>query len=64
VHLAFIDLTKAYDNVNRDAMWQVFRTYGVPTRFINLLEDLHLGTHAVVRLDGHLGHNFPITSGV
>jgi hypothetical protein len=38
------DLTKAYDNINWNALWQVLRTYGVVTRFINLLEDLHSGT--------------------
>jgi hypothetical protein len=64
LHLAFIDLTKAYDNVKWDAMWQVLRTYGVPIHLINLLEDLHSRTHAIVRLGRHLGRNFPVTSGV
>jgi hypothetical protein len=44
LHLAFIDFTKAYNNINRDALWQVFHTYGVLACFINLLEDLHSGT--------------------
>jgi len=44
LHLAFIDLAKSYDSVNREALWQVLHTYGVPERLINLLQDLHLGT--------------------
>jgi hypothetical protein len=64
LYLAFIDFTKAYDNINWDALWQVFCTYGVLTHFISLLEDLHLGTHAAMWLGGHLGRNFPITNGV
>jgi hypothetical protein len=64
LHLAFIDLTKAYDSVNRNALWQVLYTYGVPTRLIDLLEDLHLRTQATVLFGGHLGGNFPVTNGV
>jgi hypothetical protein len=37
LHLAFIDLAKAYDSINREALWQVLRTYGVPERLISLL---------------------------
>jgi hypothetical protein len=64
LHLAFIDLTKFYDNINWDALWQVLRTYGILAYLISLLEDSHSGTQAVVRLGGHLGRNFPVTSGV
>jgi hypothetical protein len=39
-------------------------TYGVPACLINLLKDMHSGTQVVVRLDGHLGHNFIVTIGV
>ena len=27
VYICFIDLEKAYDRVNREALWQVLRTY-------------------------------------
>jgi hypothetical protein len=50
LHMIFIDLTKAYDWVNRDALWQILRIYRVPFRIVQLLEDLHVGTLAVVRL--------------
>ena len=29
VYFAFMDLEKAYDRVDRDAMWNVLRLYGV-----------------------------------
>jgi hypothetical protein len=50
LHLAFIDLTKAYDWVNRDALWRILRVYRVPSKIVELLEDLHTGTLAAVRL--------------
>jgi hypothetical protein len=64
LHLAFIDLAKAYDSVNWEALWQVLRTYGVLERLINLLQDFHSGTQAVVRLGGRVGRSFLVTSGV
>ena len=32
VYLAFLDLEKAYDRVDRDAMWNVLRLYGIGGR--------------------------------
>ncbi len=64
LHLAFIDLTKAYDWVNRDALWRILRVYRVPSKIVELLEDLHTGTLATVRLGGDLGQEFLVGSGV
>jgi hypothetical protein len=61
---AYIDLTKAYDSINRWALWKVLRLYNVSTKLIALLEDLHTGTTAAVRLDGSLGPAFEVTAGV
>jgi hypothetical protein len=52
LHMAFIDLTKAYDWVNKDAMWRILRMYRVPFRIVQLLEDLHVGTLVLIRLGG------------
>jgi hypothetical protein len=52
LHMAFIDLTKAYDWVNRDALWRILCIYRVPSRIVQLLEDLHVGTLVTVRLGG------------
>jgi hypothetical protein len=64
LHLAFINLTKAYDWVNRDALWRILRVYQVPSKIVELLEDLHTGMLAAVRLGGDLGQEFSVGSGV
>jgi hypothetical protein len=64
LHLAFIDLTKAYNWVNRDALWRILRVYQVPSKIVELLEDLHTGMLAVVRLGEDLGQEFLVGSGV
>ena len=33
VYVSFIDLEKAYDRVNREALWQVLRMYDVGVNF-------------------------------
>jgi hypothetical protein len=53
--MAFIDLTKAYDWVNKDALWRILRVYMVPSKIVQLLEDLQVGTLAAVRLGGQVG---------
>lgn len=62
--MAYIDLAKAYDSVNRWALWRVLRLYSVHPKLIALLEDLHTGTAAAVRLGGRLGSAFDVTAGV
>jgi len=62
--MAFIDLTKACDWVNRDAMWWILHIYKVPFRIVQLLEDLHLGTLTTVRLGGQVGKEFIVNSDV
>jgi hypothetical protein len=61
---AYIDLTKAYDSIDRWALWKVLRVYHVHPKLIALLEDLHTGTTAAVRLEGRVGPAFDVTAGV
>lgn len=52
LHMAFVDLRKAYDSVPRSALWLVLRKYGVHGKLLELLQDLHVGTQAAVKLNG------------
>ncbi len=52
------------DWVNRDALWRILRVYRVPSKIVELLEDLHTGTLAAVRLGGDLGQEFSVGSRV
>jgi hypothetical protein len=62
--VAFVDYSKAYDCINRAALWRVLRLYTVHQHIIDLLEDLHTNTAAAVRLAGKIGPEFPVSSGV
>jgi hypothetical protein len=64
LYMAFVDLRKAYDCVPREALWKVLRVYGVHGKLIELLEDLHTGTQAAVKLGGAVSGWFDVKSGV
>ena len=60
----FIDLTKAFDTVNRHALWQVLTKNGIPTKIVNLLKSLHNGMLGTVKINGETTDSFPISTGV
>ena len=56
--LAFIDLTKAFDTVNRDLLWEVLTKFGCPAHFLAVLQAFHEGMVARVVMGGHLSYPF------
>ena len=65
MNLCFIDLQKAYDIVNRDALWEILsKSFSLPGKIIRILKALHSCTTEVIRVDGQLFEEFPISVGV
>ena len=65
IYLCFIDLTKAYDTVDRKLLWLVLARFGVPDKMINIIRAFHDGMRATVRLgDGELSESFEVTRGL
>ena len=51
LYVCFIDLTKAYDSVDRILLWTVLARFGVPQITIAAIHQFHDGMRACVRLD-------------
>ena len=65
LYLAFVDLRKAYDCVNREALWKVLeKRYQLPGKILRILRALHDGTVGAVRAYGKVSVEFGITAGV
>ena len=64
VCVGFMDLEKAYDRVNREALWQVLRMYGVGGKFFNGINNIYVNSLACVRVTGGESQCFRIDSGV
>ena len=50
-YVYFIDLTKAYDSVDRTLLWTVLARFGVPQIMISVIRQFHDGMRVCVRLD-------------
>ena len=51
LYVCFIDLTKAYDPVDRTLLWTVLARFGVPQNIISVIRQFHDGMRACVRFD-------------
>ncbi|BHF71155.1 hypothetical protein SprV_0401421000 [Sparganum proliferum] len=64
LHSTFVDLTKAFDTVNREGLWKIMQKFGYPERFIEMVRQLHDGMMARVTNKGALSEAFAVTNGV
>ena len=60
LYLAFVDLTKAFDTVNQDLLWNILRKFGCPPTFIAILQQFHIGMCAQVVMAGSQSSSFPV----
>ena len=51
LYICFIDLTKAYDSVDRTLLWTVLAHFGVPQNMLSAVRQFLDGMRACVRLD-------------
>jgi hypothetical protein len=65
LYLCFIDLRKAYDSVNRTALWAVLqRCYHLPEKLLSIIKAMHHHSSAAVRAYGKTSEEFSVSSGV
>ena len=60
----FIDMTNAFDTVNREAVWVILSKLGYLTKFVNLNRQLHDDITGQVLSDGEASEPFSISNGV
>ena len=61
---ACVDLCKAFNSVNQDALWRILGLRGVPPKLINLMSELYSGTESAVRCGDSISDLFPVVTGV
>ena len=64
LHACFIDLRKAYDTVNREALWHILRKTGISDKLLRLLRELHSDNTAVVKAYNRFSKKFTTNNGV
>ena len=62
VYVGFMDLEKAYERVNREAIWQLLRIYDVGGKLLNGIKGMYISSLACVRVKGGESEYFRINS--
>ena len=64
LHACFIDLSKAYDSVDRSLAWELFTCLDFPPKMLQLIKDLHDNTTCALQADrGRQDSWFQVSTG-
>ena len=65
IYICFVDLQKAYNILNRDALWEVLKkSFNIPDKIICIIKALNSSSVGVIRDTGELSEELPINVGV
>ena len=64
IHMAFLDLEKAFDRVPHDLIWYALRSHQVPEAYVRWIKHLYSGVTSVVRCPVGTSPEFTISVGV
>jgi len=63
LHLLFIDLTKAYDSVPLNKLWEILERSTINTRLIEVIKSLHEGSNSKIKTGDFITKGFKVTKG-
>ena len=63
-YLFLLDLRKAYDTLDRAFLFRSLLHLGLPTPFIEMIQNLHTNSAMHLYINGSLGSSIPLASGV
>ena len=64
LYQVFVDLTKAFDIINRSALWTILGKFGCPYEFVEMLKQFHHNMKARVNVNGSLSEPVSVDNGV
>jgi len=61
--IVFVDLTKAFNSVNTDALWMILKKIGCPSNFVDIIRLFHDGKRACVIEAGEMSQLLHVMNG-
>ena len=63
LYINFVDFKSAFDCINREFIWKALDHYGLPSKYIRIVQAFFDGTASAVRVNGELTDWFDVGSG-
>ena len=63
-YVAFVYFKAAFDSVDRNSVWLILRSTGLPVKYCKLFEKLYEETESCVQVNGKRSTTFNIKTGV
>ena len=60
MHIVFVDLEKAYDEVLRERVWEVPKRRAVNDRYVSATKDMYRGARTSVRMESRQSGSFEV----
>jgi len=64
LHLLFIDLTKAYDRIPLNKLWEILDRLAINTRLIEAIKALYKGSSSKIKIGNLITKGFKVTKGL
>ena len=48
----FVDFRKAFDSINRPALWKILEWYGLPKKIVDVIKSLYTDCCSAIRING------------
>lgn len=64
VHLLFIDLSKAYDNIPITKLWEALEQTGISITIIKAIKNLYKGSISKIKIGNKISSGFEVTKGL
>ncbi|KAL4083606.1 hypothetical protein QTP88_028922 [Uroleucon formosanum] len=63
-YLLFVDFKAAYDSINRDKLWEVMDSLGIPAKLTRLIKSCTYNSKSKISFGGELSEEFQVTTGL
>uniref|UniRef100_H3ASA6 Reverse transcriptase domain-containing protein n=1 Tax=Latimeria chalumnae TaxID=7897 RepID=H3ASA6_LATCH len=64
LHVAFVDLQKAFDMVSRNGIYKILSKIGCPQKVLSLFKEFHEGMKAIIQYEDETSSEFSIDTGM
>ena len=54
VKINFIDIKAAFDSIQRDSLWKLVESYGLPRKLITIMKNTYDGSTCCIKVDGEI----------